>query len=315
MPTLTRMLLAMAAVAALAALSTGPGQAAPAEEYDLSKIATMNVGDRLLVKDLMEVTRTATDSAGKPTLEETERQTAEITYEVLAVDDAGHPTEFRCTVTDAVLEQQVRLPKDASRKVVLADIVGTLKKAGAVFAADTTTLASGRMKSLTAPEVALVKRYFDTAVSPPIIVKEDTYVFPEKPVAAGTVWTPDNAAIDKMLQADSSAARIKARAKSGRFRLTAVKDSVADISGAIEFSLNAAGTPADQKTSLQGKLDIRTGIWQTRECRYTRVSKTDRGEVKELIKWVQEVEYKPGTGKASPLPEGLNKLELATPPR
>jgi hypothetical protein len=305
MHTLARVLLAVTAMAALGA--------AQAQEYDLSKIATMKVGDRLVVKDLVEVTRSAVGPEGKAVIDATERQTADITYEVLAVDDAGHPTEVRCTVSGATLEQQIRLPKEASAKVALADVVGTLKKAGAVFAADTTTLASGRMKSLTPPQVALVKTYFGPDVLLPIITPENAYILPGKPVAAGTIWTPDNAAIDKALEARASPSWIKARVKSVQVRLTSVKEGIAEIAGVIETSLDLAGTPGSDKSTLRGSLDIRTGIWRSVEHRSTRTCSTDQGSIKDIIKHVAEVEYKPGTGKASPLPEGLNKLRWPTP--
>jgi hypothetical protein len=300
----------LATVVALATLSP-----ASAEEYDLSKVAPVKVGDQFLTKTRRETSDVMVSPEGKSLMDAAEKFVDETVFEILAIDQAGRPTEVRQTVTGAECQQQDKTTETRVKKVVLSEVVGTLRKAKYEFATDTTTLASARMKELSASQVGLAKRYFSLCEALPTRPDAFLYLFPPGPVASGATWEVDRNRLDQWLQAEPISAKMNAKGKSARFKLEAVRDGIAEITGDTEMTVTVNGIPTDVKISMNHKIDLRTGFLVATEGTWAMDVNGNQGTVKDRAKESATIQYKPGSGVASALPKNLNPLGWAAPDR
>ena len=314
---MTRHPLAAFAIVALALLALLPCAAwaqddDAAEQVNLAKGPKVNVGDqfRVTVTDTTETTI----STGQGDEVQIAQQTAEeqkrtVVYEVLAVDRTGRPTRLRCTVVKAQLVAEVKAPTADKVEVTLGDLLGTARrgKDGFRFAFDTTTLVSGRMTKLTAPQIGLVKQILDDSMALPGF-SEDRLLMPDAPVAVGATWKPSAEALLQWAQAKPESKRLAIKPKSAQFKLVSVTDGVAAISGTVKATAMASGMQLQITVQLTCKLDVRTGLWQAETVKGTVEGSGDQGTMKLVGTLVGAVQYRPGSGAATTLPEDLHDL-------
>ncbi|MBI5723983.1 MAG: hypothetical protein HZA50_08505, partial [Planctomycetes bacterium] len=289
------------------------GGSAAAEEFDLSKVPVLKVGDQFIAKTASQsstIVQTADGKIVKDTIEKTEKTSI---FEVLAVDEVGKAKEVRRTVVTARKDMQSKALEKGQKEVVIDEVVGTLKKDGLKFAADTTTITSPKMKELTASQIALVKGIFDDSTSLPGYSEDDALLLPSKPVAVGGTWDVDRDKLDKWAEASSASRKVNGKAKSAKFKLASVTDGIADIAGVVDVSVTIAGKAIDFEWHFKAKIDTRTGIWQAKSSENSPECKIDQVTLKGNETSSTTIEYKPGSGKASEPSANMNKLGWAAP--
>jgi hypothetical protein len=289
------------------------GAQAGAQEVDLSKSPVFKVGDQFIEKATILTSKKTETADGKILEKMDEKEDYSTIFEVLSVDDAGKPREVRRTIVNAGQTFKIDTPQTVQKEVAISEIVGNLKKAGLKFAGDTTTIASPKVKELTASQIAVVKDLFSDSISLDGYSESDALLLPSKPIAVGGSWEADRDKLDKWVQASPSVKKMNVKAKSAKFKLVSVTDGIAGINGVVEISATIAGRPIDMNVRLTDQIDTKTGIWRAKGYEMTMEISIEKITVKVTVNSAKTIEYKAGSGKASEAPAGMNKLGWETP--
>ncbi len=238
-------------------------QVSPLETYDLAKAPRFTPGD--------VVRRICTQTYRSSTIDkegETLRQILTVidsteTQEVMAVDEAGCVTTFRDRLVSARTETTSKgLAQPVEKTTVeLFDVFCLANRFGRRFQAETATIASKTVKSLTASRLALLKRFFNDRMDFHAFQQANTLLMPRQAVHVGQKWAPETSRMLQWLADNSATQGVKIGQPTGSFVLESVKDGLAVVRGSIAFGCQLGRRPARAKINISCRIDTDSGRW------------------------------------------------------
>ncbi len=307
------MVRARLALLSAAVLVLVTGASAFAEDYNLSKVPVMKVGDRFTAKAAGQAEVTVMAEDGETLVGVTKTGEATEIHEILTVDAAGKPTQVRFTVSGSREVTELKTPQQARKVVTIADVTATAKPDGLVFAADTASLASGQMKTLTAPQISLVKDHFSDSMIVTAFPEPDVLLMPAGPVSIGAAWKVTEDVLNKWAKSREDYRRMKVTPKSGECKLDSVSGDVATVSGTVRLTLSDDDVAFETVAKLAGRIDLKSGYWRGATTELTATARVGPNTLKIVSRQRVTIEHQPGTGTVSKLPAELNKLGWPAP--
>lgn len=211
-----------------------------------------------------QVLSKVTDAKSKELVKDlSQDRTLELVQTVLEVDDKGLPTKLRLTVT-ASLELKATMPKEEAfeQKVQLKAVSVDLERAGSQLTAKTETIESREMKSLSSPELYLLRRAVrDAAV---VFERQDLLLLPAQPAALTAKLQPTLAQLAEWGQAANASGRLQGRATDASFRIAELKDGMADVRGAVQLLVPVDKKEAKAVMTLSMRIDTASGLVRRR---------------------------------------------------
>jgi len=283
-------------------------------KYELRRPCAFSIGATVQSRTTWRTQETVRRRSDNAIVQErTLHKTDCIHTEVIQVDDQGHPLTLRHHILNARSTTKIM---DASghvesHEVELRGIRYRSRRTGIHFRPDASSVKVPASTILTDSQVQFLRDGFlagavEFAVRPPGIVD----LLPEKPVSVGEEWTPTAAELRKYSRSHAALHWVSASITSARLRLEQVREGVAHVVGRLEVNSTDRSMPCSMEFKVSASIDLERGLVHRRGMEADHTMEGRRVAVALCLRNGCSASMIPGTGVASPEPEGLKAIHL-----
>ena len=238
--------------------------------------------------------------------------------EVAAVDETGRVTEFLSRIVSGKMEYTLTPTGGDVEKttVELSDVQCVVRRTGRAFRPDTTTISVATTKTLSAPELAMLKRFFHERMDFFAHQESNSLLLPPSPVSVGDEWSANEDALTAWIRNTPAARRVKIERPRGSFRLSGIKGGAVSLQGQISYGFTLGDVPAEATSEVSSRIDLGSGRWLSNS-----ISGRITAEGKQIIfrtsaRAISTIVYRPFSGQsATSAPVRRHNLGWARAPK
>ncbi len=219
--------------------------------------------------------------------------------DVTAVGETGRVTEFRSRIVSAKMEYTLTpIGRDAEKTTVeLSDVQCMVRRTGRAFRPDTTTISSGTTEALSAPELAMLKRFFHERMDFFAHQESNSLLLPPSPVSVGDEWSADEDALTAWIRNVPAARRVKIERAKGSFRMSGIKGGAAILQGQIRYGFTLGDVPAAATSEVSSRIDLASGPWLSNSINGRIAAEGEEIIFRANARAIATIVYRPSSGK------------------
>ncbi|MHC4295654.1 MAG: hypothetical protein ACYSTL_08735 [Planctomycetota bacterium] len=249
-----------------------------AKKYDLTTVPRFAVGDSLTRIYSQTYQSTLLDKEGETIQDSVTAIDATSRQEVRSVAEGGRVGEFSEQIVTAIMSHTFKeIGEDAEKTTIeLADIETLARRCGSNFRADTTTITSGSVATLSASRLYLLKRFFNDRMTFGPYPETNALLLPRTPVSVADTWTIDTDDLKRWIRNTPGVRKVKIEIK-------------------YKFKMNDA--PAAAKLNVSARIDVASGRWLSKSIKGQITAGTDELKLRMLATTVETIIYHPSSGE------------------
>jgi hypothetical protein len=287
--------------------------AAPAgQKHNLRKVPVFRPGDRILLTEVSSDVTSWTATEGGAKQQKSVVRKGELSFEALEVSKEGKVQSFRARVASARTDYTFPAPTPA-RGVEIRGLRCVARRSGAVLGADTESIRSETTKQLSAPQLALVKHYFDDSMHFGISAEYNSLLMPAAAVAVGSRWKVPAEDIARWCAERDRDKGSRIKVVSAEFELVAVKDGVADVRGEMKLAVPELAGQQAPSAEMGFRIDLATGVCVSTDGVLSFKGKIGATSVAMKLQMKMGARLVRGNGKPSAEPAKMHKLGWKKP--